>query len=101
MSPRHDSRSMRRGQSWILGLAGTDVLVGISAFWLGLYDVARRAAGDQAASYRYLFEWLVEGTATATLALQSAVLLALLWYFITLRTEAVARSEAEALLAAE
>ena len=49
----------------------------------------------------YLFEWLVEGTATTILALQAAVLLSLLWYLLSRRTETVARFEAETLMAAD
>ena len=98
---RQDSRRMRRGLDWILGLAGVDVFVGLSAFWLGLYGVAGRSTEDPATSLLYLFEWLVEGTATAILALQAAVLLSLLWYLLSRRTETVARFEAEALMAAE
>ncbi|MCL7960630.1 MAG: permease prefix domain 1-containing protein [marine benthic group bacterium] len=99
--PRQDSRRMRRGLDWILGLAGVEVFVGLSAFWLGLYGVAGRSAEDPATSLLYLFEWLVEGTATAILALQAAVLLSLLWYLLSRRTETVARFEAEALMAAD
>ena len=92
---------MRRGLDWILGLAGVEVFVGLTAFWLGLYGVAGRSTDDPSTSLLYLFEWLVEGTATAILALQAAVLLSLLWYLLSRRTETVARFEAEALMAAD
>ena len=98
---RQDSRRMRRGLDWILGLAGVEVFVGLSAFWLGLYGVAVRSTDDPATSMLYLFEWLVEGTATTILALQAAVLLSLLWYLLSRRTETVARFEAETLMAAD
>ena len=92
---RPDSRTLGRGLDWILGAAGLDVFLGLTAFWLGLYGVAGRSAADPATSLRYLFEWLVEGTAVAILALASiyygapllldvAVILALLAFIGTI-----------------
>ncbi len=94
----HDPLRARRGVDAILGLAGLAVCLGLGAWWLGLRDVAARAAGAPEEATRWVLAWLSEGSATVVVSFQAAILLGVIWLALDGAAARVERGEAELLL---
>lgn len=96
-----DPRRLRTGLDAILLLAGLLVGSGITLWWLGLWRVAREAAGagaGPAAGAGPVVQWLTGGSALVVVSFQAAILLGLLWLMLSGRTARIERGEAEMLL---
>ena len=92
-------RGLRSGVGTILGLAGVELLIGLSGAWVELYRVALRIQVAPEETPLLLPRWLETASATLTITVGMTLITALVWFVVAGRAARAERAYADHLLA--
>lgn len=91
-------RALRSGVGAILGLAGIELLLGLSGAWVELYRVALRIQVAREETPLLLSRWLEMASATLTITVGMALITALVWFVVAGRVARAERAHTDQLL---
>jgi hypothetical protein len=92
-------RGLRTGVGTILGLAGVELLLGLSGTWVELYRAALRIQEAREETLLLLTRWLETASATLSITLGMTLVTALVWFIVAGRVARAERAHTELLLA--
>lgn len=91
----------RTGVSFLLGLAGVQVVLGFACVWVELYRSGLRIRSAPGEALIHIVGWMHMASATLVVALSGALILGFLWFFLEGRTQRLQTSAAVSLLQAD
>ncbi len=94
----HDLVRLRAGTGTLLVLAGSNLVLGVYAYSLVLYRVARQMAFDLEETAPLVVQRLLSGSALVEMCLFAAILCAVLWFLVENKIGRIEEAEAALLL---
>jgi hypothetical protein len=100
-SPAPGEPRVRSGVSFLLGLAGLQVVLGFAGVWVELYRSGLRIRSAPGEALIHIVGWMHLASATLVVALSSALILGFLWFFLEGRAQRLQAAAAASLLEAD